>query len=264
MQATSAPWVVGDDVYVAHRGPGSRRRERRPPRAARPVPEPQTDALEEEPLERIARLKSERGVEAGAFAFKSAAYLLEKHGAARKAAFVAEDVGVGFANAPASAKMHYANSLIGRSGSAGRGGSRGRGRWWPTECCTKRPATGWRRPEISSGRVLWTWGDARAMEGERRLTPVAANGRVLLGTWDGRLVSLEAASGTVRWDVCVGAPVHWQPTMSGGRVFAGLEDGSVVCVETGDPGDDGWAMWAAGRDTTGAFESCPIGRARRR
>ena len=74
------------------------------------------------------------------------------------------------------------------------------------------------------------------LPGERRLTPPAvANGRVLVGTWDGRLVSLEAASGEVRWEVPVGAPVHWQPIMSGGRVFAGLENGTVVCVQTGDP-----------------------------
>ena len=246
MRATSAPCVVGDDVYVAHRGrrPHSRNR---PPRTAQPVPEPQMEVFEEEPMERIARLKSERGIDAGAFALKSAAYLSERHGAARKAAFFAEDAAVGFGNAPASAKMHYAKGLIGEDRIS---------RAWRFQGSRPVVADGvlyetagdrLEATEITSGRVLWIWGDARAMEGERRLTPPAvANGRVLVGTWDGRLVSLDAASGMVRWDVSVGAPVHWQPTMAGGRVFAGLEDGSVVCVETGDPGYDGWAMWGGG------------------
>ena len=247
MQATSAPWVVGDDVYVAHRGRRPHTRNRRPPRAAQPAPEPQMEAFEEEPLERIARLKSELGADAGAFAFKKAAYLSEKHGAARKSGFHMEDAAVGFSHPPPSAKMHYAKSLIGEERIS---------RAWRFQGSRPVVADGvlyetagdrLEATEISSGRVLWTWGDARAMEGERRLTPPAvANGRVLIGTWDGRLVSLEAQSGAVRWEVPVGAPVHWQPTMSGGRVFAGLEDGSVVCVETGDPGDNGWAMWGGG------------------
>jgi len=34
--------------------------------------------------------------------------------------------------------------------------------------------------------------------------------------------------------------------MSGGRIFAGLEDGTLTAFETGDPKDDGWPMWGGG------------------
>ena len=101
--------------------------------------------------------------------------------------------------------------------------------------------------DLETDQLLWTWDDARSEAGERRLTPPAvANGRVLLGTWDGRVVSLDATSGAVRWDVNVGAPCHWQPVMAGGRVAVGLEDGSVVSFDTGDARDDGWPMWGGG------------------
>ena len=100
---------------------------------------------------------------------------------------------------------------------------------------------------LDSGAVIWSWTDPSAEEGERRLTPPAvANGQPLIGTWDGRLVSFDALDGRKRWDVAVGAPCHWQPVMMGGRVFAGLEDGSLVALETGDPLDDGWPMWGGG------------------
>jgi len=101
--------------------------------------------------------------------------------------------------------------------------------------------------DLASGQRRWTWDDARSEEGERRLTPPAvANDRVLVGTWDGRVISFDALTSQVRWEVRVGAPCHWQPVMSGGRIFAGLEDGTLIAFETGDPKDDGWPMWGGG------------------
>jgi len=50
----------------------------------------------------------------------------------------------------------------------------------------------------------------------------------------------------VLWDVPVRAPCHWQPVVSDGWVFAGLEDGSLVGFRTGDELDDGWPMWGGG------------------
>jgi outer membrane protein assembly factor BamB len=71
--------------------------------------------------------------------------------------------------------------------------------------------------------------------------PAAAKMRIVR-----RVVSLDAASGAVRWDVNVGAPCHWQPVMAGGRIGVGLEDGSLVSFDTGDARDDGWPMWGGG------------------
>ncbi|MCP4903949.1 MAG: PQQ-binding-like beta-propeller repeat protein [bacterium] len=258
MHATSAPWVVGDEVYVAQRGPKSRR-EHSHARTGNPAghSEQIRQRMPEKgaPRERIASLDAKRGRRSRAFDFKNAAYLSKKHGAERKRAFAKHDEAVGFGQAPSSAKMHFANDLIGESRIS---------RAWRFQ--GSRPAVSdgvlfetagdrLEATEIASGRHLWSWGEARAEAGERRLTPPAvANGRVLVGTWDGRLVSFEARTGAERWQVSVGAPVHWQPTMSGGSVFAGLEDGSVVCVRTGDPRDDAWPMWGGGSGHNGSID----------
>src|SRR5216110_898856 len=57
---------------------------------------------------------------------------------------------------------------------------------------------------------------------------------------------LRGMRGEVRWAVNVGAPCHWQPVVSDGRVYVGLEDGSLVGFATGDPLDTDWPMWGGG------------------
>jgi outer membrane protein assembly factor BamB len=89
-------------------------------------------------------------------------------------------------------------------------------------------------------------GDAEAELLDNVLTPPAvANGKLFLGTLDGRVLCLSAASGDTLWSVPVGAPVLMQPAVARGRVYVPTGAGSLYCLETGDPGDDGWLMWGA-------------------
>jgi outer membrane protein assembly factor BamB len=84
------------------------------------------------------------------------------------------------------------------------------------------------------------------------LTPPAiVNGKVFLGTIDGRVCCLSAWSGDLLWCAQVGEPVLFQPAVAGGRVYATTQKGNLFCLETGDPGDDGWYMWGAGPDHNG-------------
>jgi outer membrane protein assembly factor BamB len=90
------------------------------------------------------------------------------------------------------------------------------------------------------------------------LTPPAlVNGKLFLGTTDGRVVCLSAASGETLWEVRVGEPVLFQPAVAQGRVYAPTGAGSLFCLETGDPRDDGWFMWGA----TAAHNGRPEGPA---
>lgn len=242
MNATSAPWIAGDYVHVAQRNaPPSGSSSRG---AKDPVPQapPSYTPQERRVAIGLHDMTSVEGTE-----WKSAAYLKSDWGSQRKAVYHAVDASVGFAHAPAAAKMHDVSRLTGE-GHVSRAwrfqGSR------PIVVNGIAYDTVGDRLEaraLDTRAVIWSWTDASAEEGERRLTPPAvANGRLLIGTWDGRLVSFDALDGRKRWDVAAGAPCHWQPVMMGGRVFAGLEDGSLVAFETGDPLDDGWPMWGGG------------------
>src|ERR1051325_6431673 len=170
-----------------------------------------------EPVERTARLGAERGELACAWPVKEAPYLDKRWGAKRKEASLLADAAVGFGSAPAAAKLGDAEGLIG--GGTGSG----------------------------------SWRGGRTVDGERHLTaPAVANDRVWAGTWGGSICCWDARSGHERWIVPVGAPCHWQPVVAAGWVYAGLEDGSLVGFETGDPGDDGWPMWGGGAGHNGA------------
>jgi hypothetical protein len=46
----------------------------------------------------------------------------------------------------------------------------------------------------------------------------------------------------ILWRVVVGEPVIFQPTVAAGRIYISTERGSLVCLNSGDPRDDGWLM----------------------
>ena len=243
LQATSAPWIYEGDIYVSHRDDV--------PRGARQTGDKGRTRSGEEMAadlrERISRHDSNTGLHKSSSSAKAAAYLSRSSGLARKASYHLMDSSVGFASAPSSAKLGAAEQLVGEGLVS---------RTWRFQ--GSRPVvvngilydtTGDRleASDARTGEVLWSWQDAAAMEGERRLTPPAvANGRVWAGTWDGRIVSWDALTGDVRWTVRVGAPCHWQPVVNDGWIYAGLEDGTLVGFATGDPLDTDWPMWGGG------------------
>jgi outer membrane protein assembly factor BamB len=108
-------------------------------------------------------------------------------------------------------------------------------------------------------------------EGDRRelldglLTPPATvNGKLFLGTRDGRLLCLAGDTGETLWSVAIGEPVLFQPAVAQGRVYVPTYRGSLVCVETGDPDDDGWLMWGASAAHNGLGDRESVGEGGRR
>lgn len=75
--------------------------------------------------------------------------------------------------------------------------------------------------------------------------PVLVNGKAIVGTLDGRALCLSAASGEVLWSATLGEAVVFQPAVVQGRIYVPTAAGSLFCLESGDPRDDGWRMWGA-------------------
>jgi outer membrane protein assembly factor BamB len=81
---------------------------------------------------------------------------------------------------------------------------------------------------------------------DHSLTPPAlANGKLFVGTIEGEICCLAAESGEVLWRENLGEPIVFQPAVVDGRLYAASNAGKLFCVETGDPGDNGWYMWGA-------------------
>ena len=113
-------------------------------------------------------------------------------------------------------------------------------------------AFGWPMSQRSPGRNAFVQTDSWAPRREIRWTfqtkasisgsPAVVDGTVYLPTanlptWDGRLVSLDAATGALRWEFAASVPVRSSPAVAGRLVYVGLEDGHVVALdkETGEP-----------------------------
>ena len=235
MGATSAPWVHGSEVFVSHRSDDH----------TGPEAEPA-------PSERTSRFERGGGTWRASYERKRAEYLDASWGRQRKGAYALWDSAAGFGSPPGSAKLDRVKELLGEASVS---------RAWRYQ--GSRPVvadgvlydtTGDRLEAraLDTGALIWSW-QTDGVEGERRITPPAvANGRVWIGTWGGSVVSFDAKTGGIRWDASLGVPVHWQPVVCGGRIFAGLQNGELVCLETGDPLDDGWPMWGGGPGHNGA------------
>jgi outer membrane protein assembly factor BamB len=248
MRATSAPWVYEGKVFVSQRRAQAEHSSTR-------------RRGDETPFERSAQILARTGAPLNATAWKSAEHLGSDWGRRRKTSFHMQDADVGFAHSPAAAKLDSVRNLVGEAHVSRAWRFQGSRPVVKRGIIFEPTAEGLEARDVQTGNLIWSWTDAHAEEGERRLTtPAVSNDRVLIGTWDGRVLSLDSADGHVRWEISVGAPCHWQPVMVNGRVFAGLEDGSLVSFRTGDAGDDGWPMWGGGPGHNGlqsvtAFEA---------
>jgi len=161
------------------------------------------------------------------------------------------DMNVGFAAGKGDAKMHQAMVNLGSAHVHGVWAFQGskpfvsRGRLYAAQGDTVSAA------EPSSDHIHWkkTIGPARG-EGEELLDcpltpPAIVNGKLFFGSVQGTIHCLSAESGEDLWSVPLGEPVVFQPAVDRGRVYVGTNSGSLICFETGDPGDTGWNMWGA-------------------
>jgi hypothetical protein len=49
-------------------------------------------------------------------------------------------------------------------------------------------------------------------------------------------------------------PIVYQPAVVDGRVYVGTEEGSLICLQTGDNDDHGWFIWGADAAHNGCLD----------
>jgi outer membrane protein assembly factor BamB len=60
-------------------------------------------------------------------------------------------------------------------------------------------------------------------------SPALAGGRVFVGSNDGKLYVLDAATGQKKWEFDAGDAITASPAIAGGRVVVGSADGRIYC-----------------------------------
>jgi hypothetical protein len=173
------------------------------------------------------------------------------------------DSSVGFGGHKGDAKIHQAMRNLGQGHVFSVWAFQGskpfvaRGRLYSGQGDTVHCA----QPE--SKEVFWKRKVCETTEGEEVLDnlltpPATVNGKLFLGTLDGRVLCLAADSGEPLWEVRIGEPILFQPAVAEGRVFVGTSTGSLVCLETGNRDDDGWQMWGAAASHNGVEEEALV------
>jgi outer membrane protein assembly factor BamB len=161
----------------------------------------------------------------------------------------AQDAAVGFALAPADAKLNQAMRNLGKGSVCGVWSYQGskpfvyKGKLYSSMGDTLKCLA------LESGKVLWEKNPHEKEKASRRDTlttpPALVNGKAFAGTTAGEVFCLAADTGRVLWSVQVGAAILFQPAVAQGRVYISTNSGHLLCLETGDSKDDGWLMWGA-------------------
>ena len=82
--------------------------------------------------------------------------------------------------------------------------------------------------------------------------PVVAGGKVFVGSNDGKVYALDAATGAILWSGATGASIPFSPAVDSGRVYVGSDDTSVYAfpVDCSTPCAPLWSTATLGRVTT--------------
>ena len=76
-----------------------------------------------------------------------------------------------------------------------------------------------------TGKLAWSFTTRARVDS----SPAVADGRVYVGSSDGRLYVLDAASGQKRWEFDTGSALTASPAIAAGRVVIGSTDGVLYC-----------------------------------
>ena len=104
-----------------------------------------------------------------------------------------------------------------------------------------------------TGAELWSHkldGDLKKQGGFLGAPPAAAGGHLVITTLKGDVLRLDAAGKVVKtWETK--SPSRFQPAVEGGRIYVGTQDGKLICIDTGDKALTGWACWGGNPQHTG-------------
>jgi Ca-activated chloride channel homolog len=98
-------------------------------------------------------------------------------------------------------------------------------------------------------------GDLAKQGGHLAAPPAAAGGQLFLATVEGEVLQVDPEKGGVTKTYKVGSPVRSQPAIENGRIYVGTQDGKLVCINTGDTRFTGWPTWGANMAHTNIVEA---------
>ena len=156
------------------------------------------------------------------------------------------DSSVGFATAPAAAKLKAAESNVGVNNVVGAWAYQGsRAAYSGGQMLN---AQGHMLNSIRAADGVLTW-RAKAKSTQindhmQVFSPPAIGGRYMYLTSSlGHILAVRQKDGSVQFAYSLGTPMNFQPALARGNVYAGTTQGLLLCLKTGNNDADGWYEW---------------------
>jgi outer membrane protein assembly factor BamB len=104
-----------------------------------------------------------------------------------------------------------------------------------------------------TGKEEWSYkleGDLKKQGGFLGAPPAAAGGYLVMTTLKGDVLQMDSAGKVVKsWDTK--SPTRFQAAVDSGRIYVGTQDGKLICINTGDSKLTGWPCWGGNPAHTG-------------
>lgn len=94
-------------------------------------------------------------------------------------------------------------------------------------------------------------GDLEKVGGALAAPPAEAGDNLFLATLTGEVLQMNPKDGKIVKQHKVGHPVRFQPAIANGRLYVGTQNGKLVCVDLGDKKFTGWTQWGGNAARTG-------------
>lgn len=94
-------------------------------------------------------------------------------------------------------------------------------------------------------------GDLKKVGGSLAAPPIMAGGYLFTATVSGEVLQIDPVSGETVKAYSIGAATRTQPIIQDGKIYVGTVDGKLVCIQTGNPELTGWSTWGGNSAHTG-------------
>jgi len=88
-------------------------------------------------------------------------------------------------------------------------------------------------------------GDIRQAGGFMGTPPVSAGGFIVIATYTGDILVIDAKSGELEEKYSTGQPIRYQPIVAEGWIYATSTQGTLIAINTKNKKLDGWHTWGA-------------------
>lgn len=98
----------------------------------------------------------------------------------------------------------------------------------------------------ADGRVAWqAEASGKSVNAEEQvfLPPAAGVANLYVCSTHGELLCVSQKDGTVGFIYATNLPMSFQPALAKGNIYAGTNNGAIICLKTGAHDADGWTAW---------------------